>query len=197
MQADEFVKAVRARLLETGQTKHSAAVSHGLPRDAIASVLAGHMPKLDRAEAICEALGLEFYVGLKRSPLVSVDVHAFALALRDMEVTLALMDNDPSSDASVVRNFVAAYDLYVELIDRVAAPGRTREEAAKLLRQRGRPSPPDEFLEVARLKRWSPAPDDLAAAQEAFEIVHKALRRPSEEPGAEETPPKADPAEKP
>ena len=62
-----LAQRIRDRLNETGQTLHGAAVAHGLPRDALRSVLDGHEPKLSRVIAICEALDLEFYIGPPRS----------------------------------------------------------------------------------------------------------------------------------
>ena len=198
MRAENFRNIIQARLRETGQSKRSAAVSHGLPGDAISRVLSGHEPKLERIAAICEALGLEFYVGPGRAAFVGLDVHACALALRDMETTIALMDNDPSGDASMVDIFVRAYGLYVATIDRVAATGRTREEAAGLLRRRGQPMPPEEFLKMVGVERYrGPEPGDLAAAEEAARIVHEALREPRAEPGAESAQPPQRPPETP
>ena len=66
MQPDQFAHVVRERLTETGQSLHGAAVSNGLPRDAIRRVLGDHIPRLDRAADICAALGLEFYIGPPR-----------------------------------------------------------------------------------------------------------------------------------
>ena len=68
MDPAEFAKIVRTRLEEIGQSPYRAAVSHKLPRDAIRYVLSGRMPRLDRVAQICEALGLEFYVGPPRPP---------------------------------------------------------------------------------------------------------------------------------
>ena len=68
MDPAEFAKIVQARLEEIGQSPYRAAVSHKLPRDAIRYVLSGRMPRLDRAAQICEALGLDFYVGSPRPP---------------------------------------------------------------------------------------------------------------------------------
>lgn len=59
----DFAATVRRRLVETRQSKHRAAVDRGLPQDAIRSVLKGHRPRLDRVEEICDALGLELYIG--------------------------------------------------------------------------------------------------------------------------------------
>ena len=59
----DFAATVRRRLVESRQSKHRAALESGLPQDAIRSVLKGHSPRLDRVEEICEALGLELYIG--------------------------------------------------------------------------------------------------------------------------------------
>ena len=67
MRATNFAQIVKERLSQTRQSLHGAAVSHGLPRDAVRSVLDGHMPRLDRAMDIAAALGLEFYIGPPRS----------------------------------------------------------------------------------------------------------------------------------
>ena len=62
----DFAATVRRRLKETRQSKHRAALESGLPQDAIRSVLKGHSPRLHRVEEICEALGLELYIGPPR-----------------------------------------------------------------------------------------------------------------------------------
>ena len=74
MQPAQFAHAVRERLRETGQSLHGAAVSNGLPRDAIRRVLEGHVPGLNRASDICDALGLELYVGPPRDEAATPDV---------------------------------------------------------------------------------------------------------------------------
>ena len=63
VRARDFKDLVARRLVELGESKHKAAVRAGLPPDAIRSVLDGRKPSLDRAEAICDALGLDFYLG--------------------------------------------------------------------------------------------------------------------------------------
>ena len=62
----DFAAAIRDRLERTRQSKHRAALKGGLQQDAIRSVLNGHSPRLDRAERICAALGLELYIGPPR-----------------------------------------------------------------------------------------------------------------------------------
>ena len=67
MKNADFAALVRRRLREIKRSKHGAARAGGLPADAIRSVLEGHTPKMDRAAAICAAVGLEFYIGPPRS----------------------------------------------------------------------------------------------------------------------------------
>ena len=71
--AIDFAEAVRRRLAERGQSRYRAAVNSGLPQDAIRSVLNGHVPRLNRAEQICRALGLELYIGPSRDVQVEAD----------------------------------------------------------------------------------------------------------------------------
>ncbi len=71
--AIDFAEAVRRRLAERGQSQYRAAVNSGLPQDAIRSVLNGHVPRLNRAEQICRALGLELYIGPSRDVQVEAD----------------------------------------------------------------------------------------------------------------------------
>lgn len=72
-----FVEAIEDRLEQTGRKAVSAALAAGLKRDAIRSVLRGRVPSIARAEEICGALGLEFYIGPPRAPVLppSTDSH--------------------------------------------------------------------------------------------------------------------------
>ena len=69
----DFADTVRRRLAERGQSQYRAAVNSGLPQDAIRSVLNGHVPRLNRVEQICRALGLELYIGPPRDVPVEAD----------------------------------------------------------------------------------------------------------------------------
>ena len=69
----DFAEAVRRRLAENGQSKYGAAVNSGLPQDAIRYVLNGHVPRLNRVEQICRAIGLELYIGPPRDVQVEAD----------------------------------------------------------------------------------------------------------------------------
>lgn len=62
-----FVEIVRDRVEELGTPPTTLALQSGLKRDAIRSVLRGFSPSVDRVPAICDALGLEFYIGPARS----------------------------------------------------------------------------------------------------------------------------------
>lgn len=194
MRAQEFRKVVETRLRETGQTRYSAAVSHGLPGDAISRVLGGTEPKLERIAAICEALDLEFYIGPKRDTFAGLDPYAFALALRHMETTIALMMVGEVNDADMLAYFARVYELQLYVLERVVAAGRSREEAAALIGKRVALLPPEQVLadnDIIERRRA------LRGDAEAIAVVDEALRAGAEGPGAEEAIPKTDPAEKP
>ena len=69
----DFAETIRRRLAEHGPSKYGAAVNSGLPQDAIRSVLNGHIPRLNRVEQICRAIGLELYIGPPRDVQVEAD----------------------------------------------------------------------------------------------------------------------------
>ena len=67
MIGDEIRERIRLGLKHSGMNQYSAALSAGLPEDAIRTVLRGNDPRATRLAEICDALGLEFYVGPPRS----------------------------------------------------------------------------------------------------------------------------------
>ena len=69
----DFADTIRRRLAKNGQSKYGAAVNSGLPQDAIRYVLNGHVPRLNRVEQICRAIGLELYIGPPRDIQVEAD----------------------------------------------------------------------------------------------------------------------------
>ena len=69
----DFEAAIRRRLTERGQSQYWTALNSGLPQDAIRSVLNGHVPRLNRVEQICRALGLELFIGPSRDVQVEAD----------------------------------------------------------------------------------------------------------------------------
>ena len=62
-----FVTAIRERLAARKLSARAAASNAGLPARSVQDVLEGHVPSIDRAAEICEALDLGFYVGPPRS----------------------------------------------------------------------------------------------------------------------------------
>lgn len=194
MELDDFVAAIQERLRQTGHSKHSAAVTHGLPKDAIQRVLAGKVPKLDRAVAICQALDLELYIGPKREAFSGLDPLAFALALRHMETMIAAMMVGEVGDAEILPYFAGVYDLQLYLLERMVAAGHSREEAAALIGKRDVSTPPDQRPELSEFMERRRA---LRGDAEAIAVVDEALRAGVAEPGAEEATPKTDPARKP
>ena len=138
MRADDFIRIVRDRLRETGLTTHGAAVSYDLPRGAIRSVLDGHTPKLDRAARICEALGLELYVGPPRE----MDLERAALGISEARVRWR---EERAQDA--LRNLVA------RLLNEIAA---LRQDLAALVGRAGQQPVQDTGAEeIAEAGAWS------------------------------------------
>ena len=82
MDRKDIEETVIAALRQSGLNPHRAAVSAGLPEDAIRNVLAGHEPKASRLAQICTALGLEFYIGPRRAEVTKA---LSSTTLRDLE----------------------------------------------------------------------------------------------------------------
>lgn len=64
---DDFVKAIRDRLVQENLSARAAAARAGLPTRSVQGILEGHIPSIERAAEVASALGLEFYVGPQRS----------------------------------------------------------------------------------------------------------------------------------
>ncbi len=67
MNATDIRDVVLSGLEASGLNKHKAAVEAGLPADAIRSIIDGHEPKASRLFDVCRALGMECYIGPRRS----------------------------------------------------------------------------------------------------------------------------------
>ena len=80
---------IREALFRRGTTPFRAAVDAGLPPDAVRRVLDGHPPRVGRLAAICEAPGLEFYVGPPRGPSASAAAAALLVEARALAVRAA------------------------------------------------------------------------------------------------------------
>ena len=117
MRTEDFAEAIRQRLRETGQSQYRAAVSHDLPRDTIRRVLEGHSPGFDRAAEICEALGLEFYIGPPREP------DTIRTAKQIDEVTTRSLSE--SVWATIQKPLVNLHDQMVALRKDLAAIGKS------------------------------------------------------------------------
>ena len=63
MTPDSVIAAIRAELHRRGSNAYRAARDAGLPENSLRYLLAGHEPKVGRLIEICDALGLQFYVG--------------------------------------------------------------------------------------------------------------------------------------
>ncbi len=68
--SDAFAKAVQDQLAELGTNAFAFEKRAGLPVDAVRSVIRDDdkraIPRINRAKQICDALGLEFYIGPPR-----------------------------------------------------------------------------------------------------------------------------------
>ena len=67
MDVAQVTAAIRQSLDDQGLSPYRAAVDAGLAENAIRTVLIGHEPKAGRLAEICDALGLEFYIGPHRT----------------------------------------------------------------------------------------------------------------------------------
>lgn len=66
MRSHEIPPIIRKALAERRTTPFRAALDAELPENAIRTILDGHEPKVGRLAEVCEALGLEFYIGPPR-----------------------------------------------------------------------------------------------------------------------------------
>ena len=80
--------SIRRALNERGTNPSRVARAAGLPQRALYNVLHGHVPSLDRTGQICDALGLEHYIGPRRATHV-LDAARLQLALEAAEEGLA------------------------------------------------------------------------------------------------------------
>ena len=85
MRALDLAAIIRARLRDTGRSAASASRTATGQADAIARIFRGHEPKWSRVVDLCQALGLELYVGPPRSVNTPDNSQIAALLLPDME----------------------------------------------------------------------------------------------------------------
>ena len=58
--------ALEAYKAQSGESYRSIAMRAGIPVRSLMGVLEGHAPSIDRAAEVCEAIGLELYIGPPR-----------------------------------------------------------------------------------------------------------------------------------
>ena len=78
MESSEIITAIREALKRKGTNPSRLAKENGFSINAVRYILEGRSPSSRRLAEVCDALGLEFYVGLPRAPagkpLNSVDL---------------------------------------------------------------------------------------------------------------------------
>ena len=116
--------SIRRALAERGTNPSNVARVAGLPQRALYNVLHGHVPSLDRAGEICDALGLELYIGPQRTAHV-LDTDRLQLALEIVEGALAEAGRIMSTKHKA-RLVLAAYDLIED--------GSDAENSARVIR---------------------------------------------------------------
>ena len=107
--------SIRRALAERGTNPSNVARVAGLPQRALYNVLHGHVPSLDRAGEICDALGLELYIGPQRTAHV-LDTDRLQLALEAAEEGLAAKGRVMSAGQKA-RLVLAIYDLFEDNSD--------------------------------------------------------------------------------
>ena len=74
---NDFVNAVREKLERESLSVRSAAKRAGLPIRSVQGILEGHIPSVERAAEVADALGLEFYIGPPREDEITLAVSRF------------------------------------------------------------------------------------------------------------------------
>ena len=116
----EIERAVRAR----GWSARQASIEAVGTPDLISNMRRGKIPAVDRVQALCEALGLEFYVGRPREA-VPIDEDRLAAAVETVES--ALGGDAGTLDAAAKARLVTAVYALVGPGGRAANADRVRE----------------------------------------------------------------------
>ena len=87
----DIARALQAHKEASGESYRSVAARAGVPTRSLTAILEGHAPSVDRAAAICDALGLEFYIGPPRTP----DAGPPALTRKPIEEAVFAPAEDP------------------------------------------------------------------------------------------------------
>ena len=109
---EDLVAVINAALRERGWSARQASLEAVGNTEFIRTLRRGSAPAVDRFRALCETLGLEFYVGPKRD-FASIDERRLEVAVETAAraVRSAGMELDSSEFASAV---VAIYELVGE-----------------------------------------------------------------------------------
>ena len=123
---EDLVAQINRALRERGWSARQASLEAVGAPELIRNIRRGHLPSMERMQALCEVLGLEFYIGPRREA-GTVDELRLEDAVDSTERTLkaAGIELDPPTKA---RAIVAIY----ELLDRKREPA-TAERIKRLI----------------------------------------------------------------
>lgn len=153
MNREEIIAAIRRELDRRGITAYRAAISAGLPENAIRYVLEGRDSKTSRLSAICSALGLEFYIGPPRDQQVVIEQMAEALGLPRLTGVEEIIEKieslnrwDPAAlqahldeaEVAIQKWRSKTVETVVEIVKhmKVSSPGTSVAEAARAVQMR-------------------------------------------------------------
>lgn len=123
---EDLVAQINRALRERGWSARQASMEAVGAPELIRNIRRGHLPSMERMQALCEVLGLEFYIGPTREP-GTIDELRLEDAVDSTERTLQStgIALDPRTKARAV---VAIY----ELLDRKREPA-TAERVKRLI----------------------------------------------------------------
>ena len=108
---ESLIDTIERALKDRGWSARQASLAAGGSQDLVSNIRRGRIPSAERVEALCEVLGLEFYVGAHRSETATFDAHQLAVAIEELE-----REDGPASIAALsplerARLLIAAYEL--------------------------------------------------------------------------------------
>ena len=117
MDFEEIILVIREELKRRKTTAFRAAIDAGLPENAIRYILEGREPKARRLIQVCNALGLEFYVGLPRP-------HSIVKEEDTQKMLKEILSRIPQKKKSKISEATATYDArHVPVFEVNAAAG--------------------------------------------------------------------------
>ena len=121
---DDLLRIVERALRSRGWSARQASMATLDNPHLVANLRRGQISSVDRVQALCEALGLEFYIGPKRGTF-TVDEERLALALETAE--RGLSKGERAMDIAQKAQLVAAV---YEFIDAERGPSERGARAA-------------------------------------------------------------------